>query len=79
MTRPSEVGEIKLSCFSAVIPFKGWNQWVAILVAPFLRPSLHGAGYGVGYIQIQILALVNGLQGLIDVFSGSRSCASHRH
>ena len=34
MTRPSGVGEMKLSCFSAVMPVMGWNQWVK-WVAPF--------------------------------------------
>ena len=34
MTRPSGAGLIKLSCFSAVIPVMGWNQWVK-WVAPF--------------------------------------------
>ena len=28
MTLPSAVGEMKLSCFSAVMPVMGWNQWV---------------------------------------------------
>ena len=28
MTRPSGAGLMKLSCFSAVIPVMGWNQWV---------------------------------------------------
>ena len=28
MTLPSGEGEIKLSCFSAVMPVRGWNQWV---------------------------------------------------
>ena len=28
MTPPSAVGEMKLSCFSAVMPVSGWNQWV---------------------------------------------------
>jgi hypothetical protein len=26
--RPSAVGDRKESCFSAVIPVSGWNQWV---------------------------------------------------
>ena len=34
MTLPSLVGEMKLSCFSAVMPVMGWNQWVK-WVAPF--------------------------------------------
>ena len=34
MTRPSGAGEMKLSCFSAVMPVRGWNQWVK-WVAPF--------------------------------------------
>ena len=28
MILPSPVGEMKLSCFSAVEPVRGWNQWV---------------------------------------------------
>ena len=28
ITLPSGEGEIKLSCFSAVIPVRGWNQCV---------------------------------------------------
>ena len=28
ITRPSPVGEMKESCFSAVMPVIGWNQWV---------------------------------------------------
>ena len=28
ITSPSPLGEIKLSCFSAVTPVIGWNQWV---------------------------------------------------
>ena len=28
MTLPSSVGLIKASCFSAVAPVIGWNQWV---------------------------------------------------
>ena len=28
ITPPSPVGEIKDSCFSAVKPLRGWNQWV---------------------------------------------------
>ena len=32
--RPEIAGVIKLSCFSAVIPVRGWNQWVK-WVAPF--------------------------------------------
>ena len=34
MTFPSSVGLMKLSCFSAVMPVMGWNQWVK-WVAPF--------------------------------------------
>ena len=34
MTLPSLVGEMKESCFSAVMPVIGWNQWVK-WVAPF--------------------------------------------
>ena len=34
MTRPPSTGERKLSCFSAVMPVMGWNQWVKC-VAPF--------------------------------------------
>jgi len=34
ITLPSGAGVIKLSCFSAVIPVRGWNQWVK-WVAPF--------------------------------------------
>ena len=33
ITPPSSVGEIKLSCFSAVMPVSGWNQCVKC-VAP---------------------------------------------
>ena len=33
MTPPSGEGEMKLSCFSAVMPVRGWNQWVKC-VAP---------------------------------------------
>ena len=33
ITRPSGAGEMKLSCFSAVIPVSGWNQCVKC-VAP---------------------------------------------
>ena len=28
ITPPSGAGEMKLSCFSAVTPVSGWNQWV---------------------------------------------------
>ena len=35
-TVPSPTGSIKLSCFSAVTPVMGWNQWVK-WVAPFSR------------------------------------------
>ena len=28
ITLPSEEAEMKLSCFSAVTPVIGWNQWV---------------------------------------------------
>ena len=28
MTLPPGLGEMKLSCFSAVTPVRGWNQWV---------------------------------------------------
>ena len=28
MITPSPVGVMKLSCFSAVTPVMGWNQWV---------------------------------------------------
>jgi hypothetical protein len=28
MAEPSPVGVRKLSCFSAVVPVSGWNQWV---------------------------------------------------
>ena len=28
MTRPPPTGWMKLSCFSAVTPVSGWNQWV---------------------------------------------------
>ena len=28
MTLPSPTGVMKLSCFSAVTPVMGWNQWV---------------------------------------------------
>ena len=28
MTPPLPSGDIKLSCFSAVMPVIGWNQWV---------------------------------------------------
>ena len=34
ITRPSGAGVMKLSCFSAVMPVMGWNQWVK-WVAPF--------------------------------------------
>ena len=34
ITWPSPVGEMKLSCFSAVTPVIGWNQWVK-WVTPF--------------------------------------------
>ena len=34
MTPPSGDGEMKLSCFSAVMSVIGWNQWVKC-VAPF--------------------------------------------
>src|SRR3712207_7685487 len=34
MAVPSPVGEKKESCFSAVMPVRGWNQWVK-WVAPF--------------------------------------------
>src|SRR5829696_10545769 len=34
MAVPSPFGEMKLSCFSAVIPVIGWNWWVK-WVAPF--------------------------------------------
>ena len=34
MTRPPPTGVMKLSCFSAVTPVMGWNQWVKC-VAPF--------------------------------------------
>ena len=34
MTPPSGAGEMKLSCFSAVMPVSGWNQWVK-WVAPW--------------------------------------------
>ena len=34
ITLPPSIGEIKLSCFSAVMPVIGWNQWVK-WVAPF--------------------------------------------
>ena len=33
-TPPSGAGEMKESCFSAVMPVSGWNQWVK-WVAPF--------------------------------------------
>jgi hypothetical protein len=33
MILPPPMGLIKLSCFSAVMPVKGWNQWVKC-VAP---------------------------------------------
>ena len=35
MTVPSPQGEINASCFSAVTPVMGWNQWVK-WVAPLL-------------------------------------------
>ena len=28
ITLPSPVGEMKESCFTAVMPVMGWNQWV---------------------------------------------------
>ena len=34
MTVPSPCGLMKESCFSAVVPVSGWNQWVKC-VAPF--------------------------------------------
>ena len=34
MTLPPPTGAMKLSCFSAVMPVMGWNQWVK-WVAPF--------------------------------------------
>ena len=34
MTLPPSTGAMKLSCFSAVMPVMGWNQWVK-WVAPF--------------------------------------------
>ena len=34
ITPPSGEGEMKLSCFSAVTPVRGWNQWVKC-VAPW--------------------------------------------
>ena len=34
ITCPSSVGQMKLSCFSAVMPVSGWNQCVKC-VAPF--------------------------------------------
>ena len=34
MTLPSPVGLMKESCFSAVMPVMGWNQWVKC-VTPF--------------------------------------------
>lgn len=35
ITLPSPQGLMKLSCFSAVMPVMGWNQWVK-WVAPLL-------------------------------------------
>ena len=42
MTRPSGAGLMKLSCFSAVMPVSGWNQWVK-WVAPFSTAQAHMA------------------------------------
>ena len=36
IAEPSPVGAKKESCFSAVMPVSGWNQWVK-WVAPFSR------------------------------------------
>ena len=38
----SGAGERKPSCFSAVIPVSGWNQWVKC-VAPFATAQAHMA------------------------------------
>ena len=42
MTWLSGAGVIKLSCFSAVMPVSGWNQWVKC-VAPFSTAHSHMA------------------------------------
>ena len=48
---PSEVGLMKESCFSAVMPVSGWNQWVKC-VAPFstaqsfIAPATTSATHG---------------------------------
>ena len=39
ITRPPPTGEMKLSCFSAVTPVRGWNQWVK-WVAPRSRAQV---------------------------------------
>jgi hypothetical protein len=39
------MGERKESCFSAVIPVMGWNQWVKMVGALFDGPVLHGVGH----------------------------------
>ena len=36
ITRPPPAGAMKASCFSAVMPVIGWNQWVK-WVAPFSK------------------------------------------
>ena len=57
---PSPAGERKASCFSAVMPVMGWNQWVK-WVAPLRDgPVLHGVGHHVGHGGVQRTALADG-------------------
>ena len=59
MTSLSLTGVMNASCFSAVKPVIGWNQWVKC-VAPFsIAQSFMALGDDVGDVAIQLAAALN--------------------
>ena len=50
-TRPSPVGEMKESCFSAEMPERGWNQCVIVRRPALQGPVAHRARDDFGYIE----------------------------
>jgi len=65
---PSPAGLKNESCFSAVAPVSGWNQWRVMGRALLERPVLHRLGDGAGEVGVERRAAGDrGLQAGEDV------------
>ena len=73
MAPPSSVGARKESCFSAVRPVIGWNQWVKWVAPCSMAQSFMAAATTSATDGVQRRTLLDGLaERLVDVFRKPR-------